>query len=215
MKIEVLRDPFCIIIKECFGDKSILFMREIIKNQKRFEDARVGAHGKGVVNKAIRSNITAYYDDLYKDKRNMSPLLTHTGLFFQSQFMHELMNSAPFPLNIFGKTNYHETQVSRYGDSQQKYDWHIDRLTDDSRLVTFSYYLCKFPKKFTGGEIVLSNGLLAENKIHGETNRHKLSVENDMLVIFDSRTPHCVMPTKSPKKFEDGRFSVQMWLGIK
>ena len=71
----------------------------------------------------------------------MSPLLTHTQDFFNNQFLRDLLNSAPSPMRAFSQTNTHETQVSRYGDSNQKYDWHIDRLLDNSRLITFSYNL--------------------------------------------------------------------------
>ncbi|MFM7795534.1 MAG: 2OG-Fe(II) oxygenase [Candidatus Nitrosotenuis sp.] len=214
MNIKILRDPFCIVIKNCYGKKSESFLKEIIKNKKNFKDSKIG-YGEGVINKNIRSNMTAFYDEIYKDNRGLSPLLNSTQLFFQSSFLQELLSSAPIPLSFFSKTNTHETQVSRYGDSNQKYDWHIDVQNSNSRIITFSYYLCKTPKKFKGGQIVLSNGLLSEKKIHGETNRHELDVENDMLVVFDSRTVHCVMPTTSSKTFEDGRFSVQQWLGIK
>lgn len=214
MDITVLKDPFCIIIKNCYGKKSESFMKEIIKNKKSFKNAKIGS-GEGIVNKNTRSNTTAYYDDIYKDNRMLSPLLNSTQLFFQTTFLQQLLNSAQFPISLFSKTNTHETQVSRYGNSNQKYDWHIDIQNNNSRIITFSYYLCKTPKKFKGGQIVLSNGLLSEGKIYGETNKHELEVENDMLVIFDSRTVHCVMPTTSPKTFEDGRFSIQQWLGIK
>lgn len=213
MEITVLRDPFCIVAKNVFGEKSKLFMREILKNKNNFEEARVGGEN-GRIDKEKRDNIVAYYDVIYNGKRHMSPLLLHTQNFLKSEEINNLLSSAPYPLSLYPHTNYHETQVSRYG-SNQKYDWHVDPLSSPtSRIITFSYYLTKTPKKWDGGQIVLSNGLLFQKNVVGETNRHMIEVENDMLVVFASTTLHCVMPTKSPENFEDGRFSVQMWLGI-
>ncbi len=37
--------------------------------------------------------------------------------------------------------------------------------------------------------------------------------ENNMAVIFGGKTPHFVHPTKSPKTFNKGRFSVNCWIG--
>ena len=36
-----------------------------------------------------------------------------------------------------------------------------------------------------------------------------------MMVIFGSKIAHTVLPTTSPKTFDSGRFSVNIWVGVK
>ena len=36
-----------------------------------------------------------------------------------------------------------------------------------------------------------------------------------MAVVFGSKIAHRVLPAKSPKKFEDGRFSANIWIGFR
>ena len=216
-KVTIYRDPFAIVIEDLFGSKiTNKFLAEFTSLKSKFTDAAIAAGGAGgnSVNKEVRSNTVLYYDTFFQNRRSESVLLRETEGFIGSDWIKELLSCTNYPINLYNNTNYHETQVSRYGDSDQKYDWHIDRLgNSDTRLITFSYYVSQIPKKFSGGEIILSNGLLANHSIYGESNRHVFEVKNDMLVIFDSRTPHCVMPTISPKRFQDGRFSIQMWIG--
>ena len=116
MEVEILRDPYCIIIKNCYGSKSDLFLKEIEKNKKFFTESTIG-YGEGKIDKNIRSNTTAMYDDLYLNKRDLSPLLVNSQKFFNSNELHQLLGSAPLPFSLFNQTNTHETQVSRYGDS--------------------------------------------------------------------------------------------------
>jgi len=75
-----------------------------------------------------------------------------------------LLSSSQIPLNEFNQTNVHETQVSRYGDSSQKYDWHCDS-DNKKRIITIVYYFHKEPKKYKGGEIELSRSPSAFGKI--------------------------------------------------
>jgi len=105
--------------------------------------------------------------------------------------------------------------VSRYGDENQLYKWHLDKQNDDKRLITFVYYFHKLPKNFTGGEICLTNGLSDGRKLVAEGETVAIEPENDMLIIFGSRTLHMVKPTRCPPDFESGRFSVQVWAGIR
>lgn len=214
VKISVNHDPFAIILENIFEPQTAdQILNEIIANEPNFQDAEIVGDGKNTVNKNIRSNRSAYFDLIYKQDRTKSALLAATTELIQSQLLIDLLNSAPYPLSNYLMTDTHETQVSRYGNTNQKYDWHLDRLGDSRRIVTISMYMHKDPKQFQGGEIVLSNGLLYDEKIYGETSQFRFEPKNNSCVIFNSRTPHCVMPTISPEKFDAGRFSIQMWLG--
>lgn len=186
---------------------------EIIKNKDRFGDALVGLSvHPSVVDKKIRSNTVAYYDDIYNGRRMDSPLLSNIDGLFTCKDFSCMMATSPYPLHMFQNTNYHETQVSRYGDDNQHYDWHVDNGNNIQRLVTFVYY--PTDGNWSGGEIELSNTPVWKGKSFSEETL-KIKPEKNLGIIFPSNMPHRVLPTKSSKKFEDGRFSVNCWVGIK
>lgn len=188
---------------------------EAIANESFFQDATIGSG----LNKDIRSNTVAYYDDLYQGKREHSQLLNSIDRLFNDNMIRELLESSPEPFPNFDITNSHETQVSRYGDNNQKYDWHIDRMGGRGRLITFVYYFGN--KKYTGGKIRFTNSPMTRN----DKNESVLLMDNPEILEFDpkpntgfffsSTTPHNVTTTSSPVKFSDGRFSVNCWIGIK
>jgi hypothetical protein len=167
-----------------------------------------------------------------------SPLLRAIDGIIHSDYMKELMDHTPFPCCKFRVMDTWETQVSRYGGGlvtddnefireiegeKQFYTWHSDRITEsrgsvttapDNRIVTMIYYVCKEPKHFRGGELFLSNGVIHGGKIVSAGDRRlTLEPKNDRLVVFNSRTVHSVAPTSSKDVFEEGRFSVNIWLG--
>jgi len=47
----------------------------------------------------------------------------------------------------------------------------------------------------------------------GRSDVAEIEPMNDRMVIFGSRTVHSVKPTKSPARFGDGRFSLNIWVG--
>jgi Rps23 Pro-64 3,4-dihydroxylase Tpa1-like proline 4-hydroxylase len=71
------------------------------------------------------------------------------------------------------------------------------------------------PKKFSGGEICLTDGLSYGGKIIAEGQSKEIEPINNRLVIFSSRAVHSVKPTVSPTDFADGRFSANIWIGVK
>ena len=77
------------------------------------------------------------------------------------------------------------------------------------------YYLLD-PTKVKGGLFYISDGFVNDGKLVKTTpaaNQLEIVPKDDRLVIFASNVTHCVMPTISSTKFEDGRFSVQIWMG--
>ena len=78
------------------------------------------------------------------------------------------------------------------------------------------YYFHEEPKNYTGGEISLTDSPISSGKIMDKSRKvTTLIPENNMAVIFGSKLPHSVNPTKSPKIFSKGRFSVNCWVGNK
>lgn len=214
MKINVFFNPIFHIIIENFFDKKINkgILRETIENKKEFNPSRIGA---GVTPK-FRSNSVSYYDELYIDRRDESFLLTSLAEKFRSTSFKELLSTSPFPISDFTFTTYHETQVSRYGSKKQKYNWHVDRLNNLQRQLTLVYYFNSEPKKFTGGTIQITNSPVVDGKTVMKKPQIKSIVpKNNMAIIFSAITPHRVLDTTSSKKFADGRFSVNCWIGFK
>ena len=204
-------DPFLIIIRDVFTEeenKEIL--AEAIKNKKDFQESVIG----GGKNKKFRNNTVAYYDEIYSQDRSFSKLLTKIEDLFRTDQFKEVLASSPDPVNRFSMSNRHETQVSRYGDEGQKYNYHVDAFADNRRDLTLVYYFNEEPKKYSGGEISFTKSPIFNGKKMDKSQKEiTIKPENNMAVIFGGKTPHFVHPTKSPKTFNKGRFSVNCWIG--
>ena len=214
MEFEFIYDPVpLIIIRDIFTKKenSEIFA-EAIKNKKNFKLAIA-------MNKTekFRNNIVSEYDTIYSKDRTKSKLLTMIDKNFKNTKFTDILNSFVFPVNLLGQTNLHETQVSRYGDQGQKYKYHTDAFSDDNkRMITLVYYFNKEPKKYKGGEIQFTRSPISDGKIF-DKNQTPITItpENNMMVVFSSKVAHTVLPTISPKTFDKGRFSVNIWVGVR
>jgi Rps23 Pro-64 3,4-dihydroxylase Tpa1-like proline 4-hydroxylase len=213
MKFEFLWDPFVIVIRDVFTEKENKeILSEAVRNKKKFEESVIGT-GK---DKKFRNNTVAYYDTIYQEDRTKSKLLTKIDDLFKTPTFKEVLSSSPSPIHLFNTSNYHETQVSRYGDEGQKYNYHIDAFSSNDRQLTLVYYFNEEPKKYKGGEISLTNSpLFKGKKMDKNAKEYTVTPENNIALVFGARLPHFVHPTKSPKTFGKGRFSVNCWIGIK
>lgn len=214
MDIEVFFDPvFHIVINNMFEPEvNKKIMDEILSNENEFKGATLAS---GIVEK-YRNNTVAYYDMIYNKNRYDSELLKAIDSSFINPLITDMLASSPYPISEFPLTNYHETQVSRYGDDNQRYIWHIDRLGNSQRQLTLVYYANIEPKKYSGGELQLTNSPIYEDKtVIDKPEVKTITPKNNMGIIFGATTAHMVLPTKSSDKFEDGRFSVNCWIGRK
>ena len=213
MDIDIIRDPVNIIkINNVFSDlENKAILEEIIYNKNKFTASEAG----GVKNNKMRTNTVALYDDIYTGHREHSVLLGAVDNLFSSDKFIALLSSLPIPFRLFHETNTHETQVSRYSDTQ-KYDWHVDTRHPGTRILTLVYYVNSEPKKYSGGEIMFSNSPTYKGKLM-EKNPDKIlsTPENNTAYVFDSTTSHCVLPTVSSKDFKHSRFSANIWIGRK
>jgi SM-20-related protein len=212
MKFEFIYEPVpIIIIRDVFTKKdNNEILTEAVKNKKEFELANISSG----TDESFRNNKTAYYDNVYSHDRSKSKLLTLIDTLFKGVEFQEILDSSPQPINLFSQSNYHSIQVSRYGDKGQLYKYHIDAFNDNLRQLTLVYYFHEEPKKYKGGEIQFTNSPIYKGKpIDNNAELITIEPENNMAVIFGSRTPHTVLPTTSPKTFSKGRFSVNCWIG--
>jgi Rps23 Pro-64 3,4-dihydroxylase Tpa1-like proline 4-hydroxylase len=226
-KVTVLDNPYCIIIDDLFGpEKSQKIFEHILSLREYFEPAKITYEGDLKTDEEYRKNTVCYIDSLYridtpdwiakKEYRKRSQLLEAIDGLIQSPDMAMITHSTPFPMCKFRDINVWETQISRYGNDEDHYEWHYDRMSNDDRLITLVYYVNMEPKKFQGGELIFSDGLSIGRRIITSNSKEcAIKPQNDRLVIFNSRTVHRVAPVTSSPKFEDGRFSVNIWCGIR
>lgn len=219
-EIEVIRKPVdALVIRNFFGKKRTKeFLKHIDHIKSSFNDATVGSGNIGNIRRDIRNNKVIYLDQVFPDitKSVLGNALIEA---IQSSWLQQVTACSFSPVFDLDKTTISEIQVSRYGDSNEKYEWHIDAHPNSiDRWLTLIYYFYKEPKKFKGGKLSLTNGIIYNSKLANqkpEPEILEINPENDMAVLISSKTPHMVGLTNSPKTFIDGRFSVNMWIGFK
>ncbi|MFL5728516.1 MAG: 2OG-Fe(II) oxygenase [Cytophagaceae bacterium] len=224
MNIQIRREPcFHIIIDDFLPlEENKEIHEHVVSLQEHYITSALG--DAGAVNKNYRSNLNLHMDQVFSadpdagpeevfEIRARSPLLRMIDGFMQDEKILSLLDAAPAPFHQLRECNYWSTQVSRYGDKDH-YKWHYDRIPwDDTRIISFIYYVHTSPRKFSGGELTLSDGLLWGEELVGQTRETAIDPLNNRLVLFDSRTVHTVKQTAAPAEFKDGRFSINVWIG--
>jgi predicted 2-oxoglutarate/Fe(II)-dependent dioxygenase YbiX len=91
-----------------------------------------------------------------------------------------------------------EAQITASNDGDY-FRLHQDGGPDDTRVISFVYFLHSEPRRFTGGELrVLTKTVLPQG---------------DTLIFFPSLSPHEVLPLSVPTRaFADSRFTVNGWI---
>lgn len=90
----------------------------------------------------------------------------------------------------------HQIAASNDGDYFRA---HIDGGPDDTRAVTFVYFLHSEPRRFSGGELIVAS--------------NPVEPCGDTLVLFPSNAVHEVLPVHAPSRaFADSRFTVNGWI---
>ena len=81
-----------------------------------------------------------------------------------------------------------------------------------ARRITAVYYFHAMPKRFSGGELRLYDGVLQDGRIGPGTTYTELAPLDNSLVFFPSQLFHEVRPVRTHgPDFRDGRFTVNMW----
>src|SRR6185437_15306126 len=194
-KITILDDPYCIIIDDLFGpEKSKEIFEHIVSLREYFHPAKITYEDHLKTDEDYRKNVTCYIDALYKiDDPDWTARREYRK---KSQLLGA-----------------------------------IDGLvqSQDMGMILHSapFPICKF-RDVNAWETQISR--YGYDKDHYEWHYDRLSNDdrmitlvyyvniepkNDRLVIFNSRTVHRVASTTSSARFEEGRFSVNIWCGIR
>jgi len=91
----------------------------------------------------------------------------------------------------------HQVAASNDGDYFRA---HIDGGPDDTREITFVYFLHSEPRRFSGGELTILSTTV-------------IQPQGDTLVLFPSCSVHEVLPVRvESAAFADSRFTVNGWI---
>ncbi|HWE51408.1 MAG TPA: 2OG-Fe(II) oxygenase [Bryobacteraceae bacterium] len=174
--------------------------------------ARVGQGQENRVDDRLRRNDVVYLDSVFSPAPDRSVILRTMKGAIWSQEAKQIWHAGDFVFDIVNYATHHETVLSRYGTCDF-YGRHQDTKHDKTdpgsirhRLVTMVYYVNRTPEKFTGGALTLHK------------NQKSLTVDpaHNRLVVFPSFTFHEVEKvTLEDDAFENGRFSLNIWLGFK
>jgi Rps23 Pro-64 3,4-dihydroxylase Tpa1-like proline 4-hydroxylase len=111
-----------------------------------------------------------------------------------------------FPVGQF------EIQATASGD-RDYFRMHQDTDDDDSRELTFVYFLNREPRPYLGGELRLFETSVIDGKPVPTERAETIVPRDNTLVVFPSRHEHEVLPVRVPsKEFGDSRFTVNGWI---
>lgn len=153
-----------------------------------------------------------------KDKRNKTSIIRHSSNNQQNNLLAEFSKKLLDP-KIISKLEHANNpiyqlikfcdptalQVSAYGDGDY-YNYHTDIPPKDTKSVfinlTVLFMICKEPKKFSGGNFVLSH----------RSQKKVILFKNNRLLIFPCNTLHKVTPVQLKfQDFSNYRFTFQFW----
>ncbi|AFZ33417.1 Prolyl 4-hydroxylase alpha subunit (plasmid) [Gloeocapsa sp. PCC 7428] len=114
----------------------------------------------------------------------------------------------PFPISKI------EAQLTAHND-QHFYKVHNDNGSPNtaSRELTYVYYFHRQPKPYTGGELVIYDSEVRNNRYIKANTFKVVEPENNTVVFFLSRYMHEVRPIQCPSQaFIDSRFTINGWV---
>lgn len=155
----------------------------------------------------VRDNSVVMLNDHFRGKEGESFILNamHDKL-LNKEFLR-MFDSLPGLFPIMGHVNSSDTVLSRYGMCDF-YGLHNDQIKqqEQRRVITAVYYVNKPDAKFSGGELSLYSKDLKNHK--------KIVPKHNRLVVFESKQYHAVESVILNGSFDEGRFSVNFWLGF-
>jgi SM-20-related protein len=154
-----------------------------------------------------RNNEVVYLDDVFRGAPERSEILSIIKKKIWTDECRALWHEGYSIFDIINYSTWHEAVISRYGHSEF-YKKHQDTRRDHItyRLVTLVYYVNRTPEQFTGGSLTLWED--------GES--VKVDPTHNRAVLFPSFMFHEVESVRmNSEKWEDGRFSLNYWMGFR
>jgi hypothetical protein len=154
-----------------------------------------------------RNNEVVYLDDVFRSAPGRSDILNIIKNRIWSDECKKLWHEGYYVFDVINYSTWQEAVISRYGNSEF-YKRHQDTRRDHItyRIVTLVYYVNKVPEQFMGGALILWDG------------NRSVTVEpkHNRAVVFPSFTFHEVESVyMKSDSWEDGRFSINYWIGFR
>lgn len=159
------------------------------------------------IDPGYRNNEVVYLDDVFRSAPDRSDILKIIKNKIWSDECKKLWHEGYYIFDVINYSTWQEAVVSRYGSSEF-YKRHQDTRRDHItyRIVTLVYYVNKVPEQFTGGSLILWDG----------DQSLKVEPKHNRAVVFPSFTFHEVENVHlKGDDWEDGRFSVNYWIGFR
>ena len=202
------RSPVLCIDDFLAEDDALRVLQECIDLKKIYMPARVfDGPNATKIDPKYRKNEVVYLDDVFRSAPERSDILSITKKKIWTDECRKLWHEGYYIFDIINYSTWQEAVISRYG-SCDFYKRHQDTRRDHItyRLVTLVYYVNRIPEQFTGGSLILWEG------------DESLTIEpkHNRAVVFPSFTFHEVENVHmASEKWEDGRFSLNYWMGFR
>lgn len=191
---------------------------------KKNKDIKVLVQYGDVLKKEVNKNLLKYIvskENLFKDtgganysshemyhdwrkskvlyKKDFQEFVPYLEKFIKKHFqeIYQSLKIEPFKIHDI------DFQLTSHNDGE-RFKLHKDKSTPatEERMVTFVYYFHAPVKKFSGGELLFSEG-----------GRMMVEPVNNTIVFFNPTHTHEVLDVSCPsKKFKDGRFTINGWI---
>ena len=183
-------------------------LQECIDLKKVYRPAKIfDGPNASKVNLQFRKNDVVYIRDIFRSAPERSDILALLKRKIWTKECKRLWHEGDYIFDIINYSTWQEAVVSRYGNCDF-YKKHQDTRKDHItyRLVTLVYYVNTLPERFTGGSLIFGDS----------GNSLKIEAKHNRAVIFPSFTFHEVENVRiNSDKWEDGRFSINYWLGFR
>ena len=202
------RSPVLCIDDFLAEDDAQRLLQECIDLKKIYMPARVfDGPNATKIDPKYRKNEVVYLDDVFRSAPERSEILSIMKAKIWTDECRKLWHEGYYIFDIINYSTWQEAVISRYGNFDF-YKRHQDTRRDHItyRLVTLVYYVNRIPEQFTGGSLILWEG------------DESLTIEpkHNRAVVFPSFTFHEVENVHmTSEKWEDGRFSLNYWMGFR
>jgi SM-20-related protein len=182
-------------------------LKECIDLKKIYTPARVfDGPNATKIDQRYRRNEVVYLEHVLRSGPERSEILSIIRKKIWTEECRKLWHEGYYIFDIINYSTWQEAVISRYGNCDF-YKRHQDTRRDHItyRLVTLVYYVNRIPEQFTGGSLILWQG---DESVRVEPKHNRA-------VVFPSFTFHEVENVRaSSEKWEDGRFSLNYWMGF-
>ena len=201
------RSPVLCIDDFLAEDDAQRFLQECIDLKKIYMPAKVfDGPNATKIDQNYRKNEVVYLDDVFRTAPQRSDILRIMKKKIWTEECRKLWHDGYYIFDIINYSTWEEAVISRYGNCnfyRKHQDTRRDHIT--YRLVTLVYYVNRIPEQFTGGSLILWEG------------DESLTIEpkHNRAVVFPSFILHEVENVRmNSEKWEDGRFSLNYWIGF-